>query len=169
MKFLNRFNQIQDMIFFMEKEIAAKRAFIENKLTEQLSGFGDRIKYNRRKTFINHLLVVILGGLVTLSNGLGKYEFFEYPLNKSTQIISMILGILISGVATYNGFFNNKKLWIVYTSTTNELRRIRDDYGFYIAGKDNKDIKISELKKFKDRIQKILDETNNNWGNTRGS
>lgn len=147
----------------MSSEITAKKKRIEDKLSKHIPGFESRVNYNRKKTYTAHVLIVLLGGFVTLSNGLNKYTVFGQSLEDPTQITSMILGILITGIATYNGFFNNKKLWVVYNTTSNELKKIRDDYEFYIAGKDDAAITIDELIAFNNRIQKVLDETNNHW------
>lgn len=58
----------------MNKEVIAKKKLIENELSKHLEGFEDKVRYNRKKTFTNHFLVVLLGGFVTFSNELKKLK-----------------------------------------------------------------------------------------------
>ncbi len=153
----------------MENEILAKQEFIQNSISEQLDSFEKRRKYNRSKTFMVHFLVIVLGSLVTFASGLSKYSINGHSFDKYTEVVSMILGVIITSIATYNAFFNNKRFWIIYTSTTNELKKIKDDYDYFVAGKDTKDITLQALEEFKTRIQKVLDETNNEWSSIRKS
>lgn len=155
--------------FQMSNEIEAKKELLETDLKNHLEGFEKRRKYNRKKTFVTHILIIVLGGLVTFSTGLAKFNLFGLELNETSQIISMILGVIITGIGTYNSFFNNKRFWVVYTSTTNGLKKIKGDMDFYLAGKPLDEIDMDRLREFKDRIQVVLDETNNEWASVRNS
>lgn len=151
----------------MEKQIIAKKEFIDQKLKSLLSGFESRRQYNRKKTFVNHILIVVLGGLVTFSNGLQGFVFDSFDIQEPIRIISMVLGVLVTAIGAYNSFFNNKAFWAVYTMSTNELKKIQDDYEFYLAGKEIKEIELSVLEDFKKQIQEVLDKINEEWYSIR--
>jgi len=161
--------EIEQKKELVKKEIEAKKDLIVKEIDRHLEGFEKRRKYNRTKTFTTHMLIILLGGLVTFSNGLGKFEFFDIEMAEITQIISMILGVIITGIGAYNGFFNNKRFWVVYTSTTNGLKKIKSDLSYYIAGKPVHDIDLNKLQIIKDKIQEVLDETNSEWASVRNN
>ncbi|MDY8138136.1 DUF4231 domain-containing protein [Aquimarina sp. 2201CG5-10] len=148
----------------MEEEVIAKRDFIKNLLEEQLSSFDDKRKYNRRKSIRSHRVITLIGALITIFSGI-NVDCLEGTicLNDITRFIILVFGATITAIGAYKTFFNNRDLWVKYTMTTNSLKKIKSDFDYYLAGKNEKNINKEDIDIFKKRIQEVLDNSNGSW------
>ncbi|AUP79508.1 SLATT domain-containing protein [Flavivirga eckloniae] len=142
----------------MEEEIKLKKEHLEKYITKQLEGFKKRSVYNRSASIRQHGLVTLLGAAITILSGLDIELIAEH-----TRIVVLILGAAVTVIGAYKTFFNNKDLWIKNTMISNKLLKVKNDYEFFIAGKEFENIKIEDLEKYKIEVDNILKEANKLW------
>lgn len=152
------------------EEIIEKKEYIERSLSKHLLNFNKRVKFNRKRSIIQHISITILGAAIAILSGL-KIECLgeDTCIEDYTRFIVLVLGSIVTILGAYKTFFNNTNLWIRYTMTANELKKLESEFKYYLAGKNDNQIKIDDLDSFKNRLQEILDNTNENWKSFRSS
>ncbi|MFB6343071.1 DUF4231 domain-containing protein [Saccharicrinis sp. FJH62] len=140
------------------RETLPKKEFIHTKLNEQLNTFEKKRLCNRNAAIRYNICVAVLGAFITVLAGINITGGEEYA-----RITILIISSIIAILGTYNSFFNYKELWIKYTMVTNELKKIKSDFEFYLTGKEDEDIELSELENFNKMVDDILDSANKNW------
>jgi hypothetical protein len=140
------------------EEIKAKKEYIEAYIEKQLKGFKSRAVLNRKASIRQHVLVTFLGAAITILSGL-NIDF----LNEFTRISVLVLGAIVTVFGAYRTFFDNKDLWIRNTMTSNKLRKARNDFNYYISGKELIDIQLNKMDEFKEQVDGILELANSEW------
>ncbi|WP_159439376.1 SLATT domain-containing protein [Tenacibaculum agarivorans] len=147
-----------------EKETRLKKEYLVEYLEKHLKGFSKRADYNRVASIRQHGIVTFLGAAITILSGL---NINIQKVDNIIRIIVLVLGAIVTAIGAYKTFFNNKDLWIENTMTSNKLRKIENDYNFFMTGKELKDVTVADIEGFKDEIDKILNEANDYWKTTR--
>lgn len=146
----------------MKKEIDSKKEWLINNIARHIRNFKREKEKNKKKAFYSNILVASIGLITTVL--LGMSLMFVNPYLK---ISSIILAITITIISIVSVFFDFTNLWIRYTMTLNKLYEIRDDFNYYLSGKPEENILIEDIEKFKKRLNRILNETNNSWANLK--
>lgn len=142
----------------LPKEIIGKKEYISKVLDKHIASYDNKRSFNHNKALRLFLMVTTLGATNTILLGLDIEEYQEH-----LRISALILSALITLASAYNAFFNNKALWIKYTKASNELKGIRADFIYYLAGKDDAELEIDVLNSIKKRLDETLEDVNNNW------
>jgi len=142
----------------MNSEVAQKITWINERLEEEILFFSNKRRENRILAVRYHIFVSILGVVVTIILGLKIDGFNEY-----SRVISLIISGIITILNTISIFFNYKGIWIRYTQAQNELYKIKDDFNFYLQGKDEGDVDLVVVGEFKLKFDSALDMINEEW------
>ncbi len=137
----------------------AQVEFLQNNIEDKIQSFHAKRISNKNKATWLHVSVTLLGSISTVVLGL---EMADNNLlasyTKNTALITSALITLISG---YTTFFDHKDLWINYTKTRNELKKLQFELNFYLKGKP--DITAEKIDDFKEKYNNILIRANQDW------
>jgi len=136
--------------------------YLKKSLDDQINAFKQRRKENRRLSVWLRLLIISLGGLITVLLGLKVDSALQQPLNN----LALVFGAVISLATAIESFFNYRELYVRYTTTYVQLLNLKSDLEFYLIGDNNKSSK-QDIEKFFNRFQSILTETNEFWQQTK--
>ncbi|MBS9462881.1 DUF4231 domain-containing protein [Flagellimonas sp. 389] len=153
----------------MVDEAKAKKKYLGESLDIHISSFAKKRSYNRRLSIWQHSAIVLTGAIITILSGL-RIELGDdavFDLDLITKNITLFLGAITTIIGAYKAFFNNDTIWLKYTMTCNNLKKVKSEFEYYLEGKKDGEIEITRLDEFKNKIQKILDETNNDWESLR--
>ena len=136
-----------------------KALFLQKEIQEKLTFFEKRKRKNKKKAFYIKLSTVTCSALITVLLGLKNIGSNEDLFVN----ISIILGGFITILNFNESFYNHKELWIKEAKAYIELLELKTNIDFYIHGEDINNIKSSELEKFKNRLNEIINSNANSW------
>jgi hypothetical protein len=133
--------------------------FLEAVLEEQISGFNQRRKANKKRAFLFRLSIIICGLLTTVLIGIHSVSPTIQPFITD---IALLFSALLTALGAIDAFFDHRALWIRYTTTSNELKTLRSKLRYLLAdGKEN--IDDTQIDSLFEGFHKILNETNSEW------
>jgi hypothetical protein len=147
------------------------------KPNEQLDYFTNELKVlvNRYKQESSHykkiafrlkIISVLLAAIITVLLGL---KFGDIEVSNIFSNISLFLGATITVLSAYEAFFDPRALWVRETVTFVRLKDLQRDLDFWKSGNDPNEITLEELRLFKTRLDRILDDTLKYWMKIRGA
>ena len=153
----------------MVEEVKAKEKYLSESLDKHISSFNKKSNYNRRLSIWQHSTIVLIGATITILSGLNieLEDNTVADIDLITKNIILFLGAITTIIGAFKTFFNNDNIWLKYTITCNNLKKIKSEFEYYLEGKKDSEIEITRLDEFKTKIQKILDETNRDWESLR--
>ncbi|MFC5452174.1 DUF4231 domain-containing protein [Paenibacillus aestuarii] len=135
-----------------------KAKFLQQEIQDMILFFQKRKRRNKKKAFYIKLLTIICSALISVLLGLKDINAGNLLVN-----ISIGLGAFITVLNFIESFYNHKELWIKEAKAHIELLELKTNIDFYIVGEDNSNIKLTDLEKFKDRFNEIINTNANNW------
>lgn len=128
-------------------------------IDSQIASFYKKRQNNRRVAIFVKLSAAGLGAMTTVLLGLqgisGTYQ------NWVTNI-ALVASALVTIIATYEGFFDHRALWVRYTQTLTSLYSLKSELGFLLAASDVPP-SADSLTEIHARFQLILSATNEWW------
>lgn len=143
--------------------------FLRTQIKNQVTYFAVKQKENRNWAFILRLISIILGTLVTIL--LGIQILFEEASDLATTIT--VIALIVNAIATFVNAagqnFGFSQIWILYTITSNSLRRLESDLQYLETKMADDDLRNIEkaLDKIYDEYSEILENTNKVWEQIR--
>jgi Protein of unknown function (DUF4231) len=132
--------------------------YLKKNLEDQINAFKKRRRENRRLSVALRVLIISLGGLITVLLGVKVDAALQQSLNN----LALICGAAISLATAIESFFNYRELYVRYTTTYVQLLNLKSDLEFQLIGENNRAQK-QEIEKLFTRFQQILTETNEYW------
>ena len=128
-----------------------------------IKSFRNRRLVNRLLGFIVRMSIIVFGSLTTVLLGLRGYHPFSID-GDIFSCLALISSALVTVLSGWEAFFDHRWLWILYSRTLLELRRVSDDleWGSKIGGCTEE-----SLDRLYEQFHLILDETNMAWTEKR--
>lgn len=137
-----------------------KIEYLKNCIQERLKSVDSKRLHYRKKSLALFIGATILSALITVLLGL-KIDY----LNEYVRIITLILTSVLTVLNAYNGFFNNKELWIANNVARNRLYELQFKLDY--AEKDMSTFTAQDLESMCNAYQTILNDLNGNWEKNR--
>ena len=162
-------------------EVANKIEFLNTEIGHRLKFFDERRHVNRKQARRIQVWSTGLGVLITVVLGLRFSDIENISLRDISTNIALILAGLVTVINAWDAFFAPKSLWIRYTDTTSDLRRLwsRLDYEYYEYANDPdkksrvlRDVSKVDVGKVDElylEYERILQETNEAWKRIRAA
>ncbi|RKQ15971.1 DUF4231 domain-containing protein [Lysinibacillus endophyticus] len=130
-------------------------------INENIAYFEKRKVINRKRAYLLNLASIISSALITLLLGLKAVN-----VNLFTNI-ALFFASFLTIVNGIESFFNHKGLWYKDARTLANLKELKRDIDFKIAGEPIDNISMKILNEYKNRLQNILSEDINTWSKMR--
>lgn len=135
--------------------------YLSQEIERHIDLFDGKRQKNKFLALGIKLLGATLAGTVTVLLGI------SVPQKSMTyNNLALILSALITVLATWDGFFNHKALWIRFTLATNALRALKQDLE-YINAKNGGRIDVLETDRISSQLRAILKQTHESWEELR--
>jgi hypothetical protein len=145
--------------------LLAKASYVRNGIMDQIQSFSNRRKYNRWFAFLLRISSGACAVAVSVLLGLNV----ESATHAFLTNIAIALAGMITLLSLWDGFFNYRGLWVRYTATANELKRLRSELEFSLVGvgpqasTEKVSALESQIASIHARYLKVLAETNESW------
>lgn len=139
--------------------LKAKIEFLKQSMEEKIQSFHAKRISNKNKATWLHISVTLLGSISTVVLGLEISE--NNLLIDYTKNVALVTSALITLISGYTTFFDHKDLWISYTKTRNELKKLQFEFDYYLKGE--LDISHDKIDEFKEKYNNILTIANQDW------
>lgn len=140
--------------------------------TSELKVLVDRYKHESSHykiiAFRLKIISVLLAAIITILLGL-KFSHSNVEVSNILSNIALFLGASITVLSAYEAFFDPRALWVRETVTFVRLKDLQRDLDFWKSGNDPSEITLEELRIFKMRLDRILDDTLKYWMKIRGA
>ena len=137
----------------------SKLQVIEQELDSLIHVFGSKRNGNKKKALVTRMSVIGFSGAIPILLGLEKIGGPDSLLNN----FALVLGVLVTVIIAYEGFFDHRSLWIRMTLTLARLRDLQLDLKFQRAGLNGADPDDAILLDFRERIEEILNADLQQW------
>ena len=134
-----------------------------DKIVARYEGYSNRYKTH---ALVLRIVGVFLAALITVLLGL---KFHDEAIGKQLSNVALFLGAAITVLSAYEAFFDPRSLWVRETVTFARLKDLQRDMRFWEAGQDPKNIDVEQLKRFKERLDSVLQDTLKYWMKIRGA
>jgi hypothetical protein len=104
--------------------------YLKKSLETQITAFQKRRRENRRLSVALRVLIISLGGLITILLGVKVDTALQQSLNN----LALVFGAVISLATAGESFFNYRELYVRYTATYVQLLNLRSDLEFQLMG-----------------------------------
>lgn len=145
----------QDQLVWLREEI--------DQIVKRYAGYSERYK---RHALILRIVSVFLAAIITVLLGV---KLGSEALAKQLGNVALFLGAAITVLSAYEAFFDPRALWVRETVTFARLKDLQRDMRFWEAGQDPKNIDVEQLKRFKVRLDSVLQDTLKYWMKIRGA
>ncbi|MFK7798558.1 MAG: DUF4231 domain-containing protein [Aureispira sp.] len=139
--------------------LKAKVEFLQQSMEEKIQSFHAKRISNKNKATWLHISVTLLGSISTIVLGLEISK--NNLLIDYTKNVALVTSALITLISGYTTFFDHKDLWINYTKTRNELKKLQFEFDYYLIGEP--DITHEKIDEFKEKYNTILTRANQDW------
>ncbi|WP_102348457.1 DUF4231 domain-containing protein [Bacillus sp. Marseille-P3661] len=139
----------------------SKIEFLMNEIDLNISLFERRKEQNKKKAYWLKIASVICSSLVTLLLGLKAVNVNIF------SNIALFFAALITLFNGIEGFYNHRGLWYKDVRTLMRLKELKRDIQFNITGEQEQSISIQDLKRYKDKLQTIINDDINTWSKLR--
>lgn len=134
-----------------------------NDIHSNLSFFEKRKDKNKKRAYKLKLASITSSALVTLLLG-----FRGVNVNLFSNI-ALFFAALITIFNGIEGFYNHKELWFKDVKTLSDLKALKREVEFSIAGEPEEPISPELLTHYKNKLQHILNEDVNTWSKMKES
>ena len=121
---------------------------------------------HKNRALLLKITSVLLATAITILLGL---KFQDAALRMELGNIALVLGGLITVLSAYDAFFDPRSLWVRETVTFARLKDLQRDLKFWASGLDEDEGDPQELLRFKNRLDRVLDESLRYWMKIRGA
>src|SRR5258708_872747 len=136
-----------------------KASFLANEIGRITEWFRRARLVNKRKAFAIRMSITLLSGATTVVLGFqGVATAAVIPMKNA----ALALSALVSLLATWEGFFSHRALWVQYTATLARLQALRADLQYNML-RPQSESQDSSLNALQERLNAILEETNTFW------
>lgn len=145
-------------------KVESQLYWFQSRLAEQMGFFGAKRGENRRNGFYFTLLPATLSAVATVS--IGIKEGLEGGSAFLFTVIALVSSASASVLAAWEGFFGNKKLWVVCNETEAALWKLRDELHFRLQDTLTP-LTDNEINRFHDDLQTIIAHAEKEWSRVR--
>jgi predicted flap endonuclease-1-like 5' DNA nuclease len=135
-----------------------KANFLKNAIQESIVHINNKKRQNRRRASYIKVTTILLTSVATVLLGLQVTG-----LEKTFKDIAFAMGAVVTLLNALEPFFNFRALWIEHEVALADLHRLQDEFDFYLAGMEPKELKLEELKGFNKRFGEIWGNLNQAW------
>ncbi|HWZ45149.1 MAG TPA: DUF4231 domain-containing protein [Candidatus Saccharimonadales bacterium] len=135
--------------------------FLSQEVQRHLNLFDRKRQKNKFLALGIKLFGAALAGAITILLGISIPQ-----KSMAYNNIALVLSALIAVLAAWDGFFNHRALWIRFTITTNALRALEQDIGYFKA-KGGGHIDVEETDRLNARLAAVLKQVNESWQELR--
>jgi hypothetical protein len=131
------------------------------KRSDEFARIGDD---NKNKAWILKTSSIVLSAAIPVLLGFTVDSESTRTLLKN---IALVMGVFVTLLNTYDAFFDHRALWINEKLTLRRLNGLKSDLEFYALSHPPKEIKDDELRTFKNRFDRILQDHSREWQRIR--
>jgi len=140
-------------------ECIKKVELLQSYLEESIKDVRNKRRMNRRRATLIKLLILCLSGGATVLLGLDIGMNAQLPMKN----IAFAFTASVTVLNALEPFFNYRALWIEHERANASLYQLKDRISFYVTGKDESGLDISELAGFYAQYEKIWETLNQAW------
>lgn len=143
---------------------ATKQEFLRKELVNLLDHYDKERSRHKKEAMFLKISTVALSASITILLGLKGLD----QLDNWLKNIALFLGAAITVINAYEAFFYPRTLWIQDTKVYTRLKDINRQLGYMEFDKKGDAINNDGLDKIKIRLDKVLQESLNDWLMLRG-
>jgi len=128
--------------------------------------YGAEATRHKKSAVLLKLVSVFIAATITILLGL-KLQSVE--LKDTFANIALVLGAIITVLSAYEAFFDPRALWIRETVTFARMKDVQRDLRYWAAGVDPARIDDVMLSLFKQRVDRVLEDSLKYWMKVRGA
>ncbi len=147
-----------------ENTLREKSDWLSKRIEDSIKRVESKSNKFKKTSSLIKIATIIFAGLITIFLGF-KNQCYE----ETFKMIAFILGAVITVLNGLEPFFNFRLFWIEHEEAEYKFRRLRDEYGFYLSGLNDNDLKHEELSKYEKKFQEIWDNLSMKWLSYRRS
>jgi hypothetical protein len=144
---------------FSSSENWQKVKLLQGYLGSSIKDVGDKRKKNQQRATSIKVVILCLSGGATVLLGLDIGTQAQLPLKNLAFAFTAIVTVLNA----LEPFFNYRALWVEHERANAALYQLKDRLTFYVTGKDDTDLRISDLKEFYAQYEQIWETLNQAW------
>ncbi|MFD2568288.1 SLATT domain-containing protein [Pseudotenacibaculum haliotis] len=144
--------------------------FLKKEIENVLKGYNDKLDYNLKRSSRNHHLTTLLGAVITVLSGLNiNYLFIDlgFAFKDVERVTILIFGAIITVLSASKNFYHNKDLWVIFRMGSNQLKEVRSELNYYLAGRPISEVDLLVLDSYKKKVQSIINDVNKQWESLR--
>lgn len=140
----------------------SKLGVLSNEISIMIQNTTNRSNQNKKKSFRIYIGIAISSALITFLVAIGN----DVPKNLSAPVkfLTLFFSALTTILASWDGFYNHKQLWVNYSETRDLLKELQ----LKIKLASEEDQKKSEfIKHIHQEYQSIVNKSNFKWKELR--
>lgn len=135
--------------------VESKLEHLRQEISAQIASFDLRRKDNKKKAFAIRIGIIASGTATTVILGL-SFPGYE----QTAKNVALVLSAVATLLSAWENYFNHRQLWIRYTATSSNLKRLLSDLNYISLSESVSEKGIDSVFK---RFQSELIETNQEW------